>query len=289
MFRRLFIIVLTLGPVSAPIDGLAATPERLPLWSGPAPVGDGSTEQSDAWLTVHRAESPSGTAMVICPGGGYGGLVTGPEGHGIARWLNRHGITGLVLEYRLPSGRPYVPLLDGQRAVRMARAHASDWGLKPDRIGIIGFSAGGHLAASVATHFDAGITQSRDPVTRHSSRPDFAILIYPVITMTAQTHPGSRRNLLGAEPADELIELFSCEKQVTRETPPVFLAHARDDRIVVPGNSQVFHDALKAHNVPTRYLELPSGGHGLNRYQGPMWDAWQEQSLAWLKSLRPEQ
>ncbi len=265
--------------------GSAAEPQRLALWNSKAPNGDGTTDQADAFLTVHVAEKPNDTAIIICPGGGYGGLVTGGEGHGIAKWLNGHGITGLVLEYRLPKGRSYVPLLDAQRAIRTARANAKAWHIDPAKIGIIGFSAGGHLASTAATHFDKGVAQSDDLVSRQSSRPNFAILVYPVITMDRTTHGGSRRNLLGEKPTDELIDLFSNEKQATAETPPTYLAHALDDKVVVPANSQAFHDALKKHGVATEYLQLPSGGHGLNGYKGPMWDAWQKQSLEWLTKL----
>ena len=278
MIRCLFLTALLLVTSA----GIAAEPERLALWNGKAPNGDGTTDEADAFLTVHVAEKPNGTAIVICPGGGYGGLVTKGEGHGIAKWLNGHGITGLVLEYRLPKGRSYVPLLDAQRAIRTARANSKAWHIDPSKIGIIGFSAGGHLASTAATHFDKGVAQSEDPVRRQSSRPDFAILVYPVITMDTTTHGGSRRNLLGEKPTDELIDLFSNEKQVTAETPPTYLAHALDDKVVVPANSQAFHDALKKHGVATEYLQLPSGGHGLNGYKGPMWDAWQKQSLEWL-------
>jgi acetyl esterase/lipase len=261
-------------------------PETLSLWIGRAPIGDGTTEDVEVRLTLHRPAEPNGTAIVICPGGGYGGLVTGGEGHGIAKWLNGHGITGLVLEYRLPKGRSYVPLLDAQRAIRTARANAKDWNLDRSKIGIIGFSAGGHLASTVATHFDKGVAQSKDPITRQSSRPDFAILVYAVVTMDKTTHAGSRRNLLGDKPSDELIDLFSNEKQVTADSSPTYLAHALDDRAVVPANSQAFHDALMQHSIPTEYLKLPSGGHGLNGYKGPMWDAWQKQSLEWLAILQ---
>lgn len=256
--------------------------ERIGLWNRQAPIGNGKFEEAEAWLTVHRAVEGHAPAVVICPGGGYGGLVTGAEGHGIAKWLNRHGVTGVVLEYRLPAGRPFVPLLDAQRAIRHLRSEAADFGVDPARIGIMGFSAGGHLAATAATHFDQGDRAAESDVERQSSRPDFAILVYPVITMGEQTHQGSKRNLLGKEPTDELVELFSNEKQVTKRTPPTFLAHARDDKPVPPANSQAFHKALIAKGVPCKYLELPSGGHGLNGYKGPMWDAWQAQSLQWL-------
>lgn len=264
---------------------LLAEPQRLSLWNNRAPVDDTKFEEGDAWITVHRAEKGNGTAVVVCPGGGYGGLVTGGEGHGIAQWLNGHGITGVVLEYRLPAGRSFVPLLDAQRAIRTVRANAKDWGVDPARVGIMGFSAGGHLASTAGTHFDEGDANAADSVNRFGCRPDFMILVYPVITMDETTHRGSRDRLLGTEPSDELVQLFSNEKQVTANTPPTFLAHAVDDRPVPIENSRMFYQALQANKVPSKLLELPSGGHGLNGYKGPMWDAWQEQSLAWLKEL----
>lgn len=257
-------------------------PPRVALWNGHAPVGDGKFEEADAWISVHRAPKGNGTAIVICPGGGYGQLVKGPEGHGIAAWLNEHGITGVVLEYRLPAGRSFVPLLDAQRALRTVRANASRWGVDPMRVGIMGFSAGGHLASTAGTHFDEGNLAAADPVERQSSRPSFMILVYPVITMGEITHGGSKLNLLGKDPSAELVDLFSNEKQVSERTPPTFLAHAVDDKPVPPENSKAFFAALQANKVPSRYLELPSGGHGLDGYKGPMWDAWQEKSLAWL-------
>jgi acetyl esterase/lipase len=262
-------------------------PARIGLWNGRAPIGDGSFQDVEVFITVHRPADPNGAAAVICPGGGYGGLMTGPEGHGIAAWLNTHGVTGVVLEYRLPAGRSFVPLLDAQRAIRTVRTRAIEWGVvDPARIGIIGFSAGGHLASTTATHFDEGDPKAADAVERVSSRPDFAILVYPVVSMGEKGHGGSRQNLLGSDPDAKLVELFSNEKQVTDKTPPIFLAHAKDDGAVVPENSQMLYDALQDHKIPSRYLELPSGGHGLNGYKGPMWDAWQEQSVAWLAELK---
>jgi acetyl esterase/lipase len=263
-----------------------AKPERVALWNKRAPIGDGKFQEADVWITVHKAKKPNGTAIVICPGGGYGGLVAGPEGHGIAAWLNRHDITGIVLEYRLPMGRSQVPLLDAQRAIRTVRANAKAWNLDATRIGIIGFSAGGHLASTAGTHFDMGDADSTDPVQRVSCRPDFMILVYPVITMGDKGHQGSRNKLLGKNPDVKLVELFSNEKQVTAKTPPTFLAHAKDDRVVPPENSKMFYDALQANKIAAHYLELPSGGHGLNGYKGPMWDAWQERSLSWLAEMK---
>jgi acetyl esterase/lipase len=194
----------------------------------------------------------------------------------------KHGITGVVLEYRLPKGRSFVPLLDAQRAIRTVRANAEPWKIKSDKIGICGFSAGGHLASTAGTHFDAGDSKASDPIDRVSCRPDFMILVYPVIVMGDRTHAGSKSNLLGREPKPELVELFSNERQVTKQTPPAFMAHAKDDKPVPPENSQMFYEALKSHGVAAEYLELPQGGHGLNGYKGPMWDAWQTKSLEWL-------
>lgn len=257
-------------------------PKKIGLWNGHAALGDGKTEDREVWITVYKPAKANGTALVICPGGGYGGHAIQPEGHGIAAWLNQHGVTGVVLEYRLPAGRHPVPLLDAQRAIRTTRANAKEWGIDPAKIGIIGFSAGGHLASTAATHFDAGNAKASDAIDRVSSRPDFAILIYPVISMGEKTHQGSKQNLLGNAPSAQLVELYSNEKQITEKTPPCFLAHAKDDGVVVPENSQMFYDSLVAHKVPGKYLELGTGGHGLNGYKGPSWDAWQEQSLAFL-------
>lgn len=261
---------------------LPAEPFAVRLWPEKAPIGDDTFEVSEAKITVHLPKKPGGSAIVICPGGGYGGLVTGAEGHGIATWLNSHGVAGIVLEYRLPAGRSFVPLLDAQRAIRIARARATEWQINPSQVGIMGFSAGGHLASTAATHFDAGNPEAADPLDRPSSRPDFAVLVYPVVTMGEKTHGGSRTNLLGATPSQELLDQFSAEKQVTEKTPPMFLTHAVDDGPVPSINSQVLFDALQAAKIPSKYIELPSGGHGLNGYKGPMWDAWQKQSLEWL-------
>ena len=289
IFRNLFAAAALLSGAlltSALAAGEVAPPERLALWNGPAPIGDGNQEAANTFITVYRPAHANGAAMIICPGGGYGGLVTGPEGTGIAQWLNLHGIVGIVLEYRLPQGQPLRPLLDAQRAIRTARANAEKWGLNPNRIGIVGFSAGGHLAATTATHFNAVNAGATDPVEKLGSRPDFAVLIYPVITMGEKTHSGSRANLLGSNPTAEMVALYSNEQQVTDQTSPTFLAHAKDDTGVAPENSGMFYEALQNHHVASQYLELPSGGHGLDGYQGPMWDAWQTESLQWLAAQK---
>jgi acetyl esterase/lipase len=279
-------VIASLSTLAGSAPDTLPKPERISLWSNHAPVGDGTFQSADAAITVHRAANPNGAALVICPGGGYGGLVTGAEGHGIAQWLTQHGITGVVLEYRLPRGNAFVPLLDAQRAIRTVRSQAVEWGVDPRRIGIIGFSAGGHLASTVGTHFDAGDPKSPDAIGRVSCRPDFMVLVYPVISMGDKGHQGSRNNLLGKDAKPELVELFSNEKRITAQTPPAFLAHALDDKVVPSDNSRMFYDALKTSGVEAKYLELPSGGHSLNGYKGPMWDAWQAQSLEWLAGLK---
>ncbi len=284
--RRLPIAALILFAVFAvsAASAVAAEPLRLTLWPDEAPLGEGKSEKVKVAITVHlpAPEKATGTAMVICPGGGYGGRVVEGEGHGIARWLNAHGIAGVVLEYRLPAGNYHRPMLDAQRAIRVVRSHAAEWKIDPRRIGIVGFSAGGHLASTAGTHFDAGNDKSADPVERQSCRPDFMVLVYPVITMGEKSHGGSRKNLLGATPSAELIDLFSNEKQVTAKTPPAFLTHARTDAVVPVAHSQMFHEALKAKGIAAELQEFPKGNHGYNGYKGEEWDAWQKRSLEWL-------
>ncbi len=261
-----------------------AAPPKLPLWPDRAPDGAGGWgSPENSGLTVHPAPKPNGMAVIICPGGAYSGLVTGPEGHGIARWLNQHGILGVVLEYRLPAGRSKVPLLDAQQAIRTVRLNARKWQIDPKRVGIIGFSAGGHLAATASTQFDLGKADAAETIAGQSSRPDFTILVYPVISLGDLTHVGVRDNLLGKKPTPEEIRRFSCELQVTAQTPPAFLAHAVDDRGVLIDNSRLYHQALQAQGVASKLVELPDGGHGLHGYQGASWDTWQREAIEWLK------
>jgi len=265
----------------------APKPKKIALWDNHAPIEDGKFKQEDAWIHLHQPAKPNGAAVIICPGGGYRGQVMGAEGHGIAKWLNGHGVTGVVLQYRLPKGRSFVPLEDAQRAIRTVRSKAEEWKLDPKKIGIIGFSAGGHLASTAATHFPKfGEPPAKNLFDRISCRPDFAILVYPVVTMGKHTHGGSKRNLLGNNPDAKLVDLFSNEKQVTKNTPPIYLAHAVDDRPVPPENSRMLYAALQKNKVPSEYLELPNGGHGLNGYKGPSWDAWQKGSLEWLAKIK---
>ena len=257
------------------------------LWPDGAPIGDGQTEEVAVPLHAQiPADAKNVPAVVICPGGGYSMRCDQPEGYQIADWLNKNGIAGFVLDYRLPAHRKTVPLSDAQRAIRYVRAHAAEYGVDPNRIGIVGFSAGGHLAASATVHFDAGNPNAADPVDRVSCRPDFSLLVYPVISMTDElTHAGSRANLLGGKPTAEEIDDYSCEKQVSADTPPTLLAHAWDDTVVVPENSASFARRMKELGRPVVYLELSGGGHGLNHYQGESWDKWQAEAIRFISEL----
>ncbi len=269
---------------AAPVAKPAAT-HRVPLWpAGKAPIGNGKTEDCTQKLEVFLppAEKANGAAIVLCPGGGYIRHVTEREGYPIAQWLNEHGIACVILEYRLPELCHQVPLLDAQRAIRRTRANAAAWKINPRRIGILGFSAGGHVASTALTHFNAGDAASADPIERLSSRPDFGWLVYPVVTMGEFTHVGSKEKLIGSNAAPDLVRLYSNKTQVTADTPPTFLAHAIDDKPVPIENSRQFLAAMKKHNVPVELLELPTGGHGLNGCKGPLWEQWKAAALVWL-------
>ena len=292
-FCVLFIFVcLTLGILTACSINKSATaspPDSVDLWPDGAPVdAEGNTEKVPVPLYIRLPENSSPDAkipaVVICPGGGYGGLCIEPEGFGIADWLNKNGIAGFVLEYRLPKGRSTVPLSDAARAIRWVRCHAAEYGVDPNQIGIIGFSAGGHLASTAATHFDNGQENATDPVEKVSSRPDFAILIYPVILMNKLGDSGTSLNLLGENAPQEQLDYYSNEKHVDSETPPTFLAHAVDDSVVPIENSRIFAQKMKEFGRPYVLLELPNGNHGLNGYKGPSWDRWQSEAAKWIKS-----
>jgi acetyl esterase/lipase len=237
------------------------------LWSGPAPGAAGTEDADKPSLTVYPAPEKSAipTAVIVFPGGGYGGLAKDHEGDQIARWLNSLGIQAFVLEYRIaPRYRYPAPLLDAQRAIRFVRAHAADYRIAPARIGIWGFSAGGHLASTAGTHFDAGDAHAADPIDRLSSRPDFMILAYPVISfITPYTHTGSLHNLLGDHPDPKLVASLSNETQVTSQTPPTFLFHTNEDNGVPPENSVLFYLALRKAGVPAEMHIYERGPHGV--------------------------
>jgi len=257
---------------------------RVRLWPDQAPVGDGSSESCPTELQVYlpAREKNTRAAVVVCPGGGYIRHVMDREGYPIADWLTANGIAAVLLQYRLPEGRPAVPLLDAQRALRTVRARSSEWEIDPRRIGILGFSAGGHVASTAGTHFDDGRSGDPDPVERRSSRPDFMMLVYAVISMSEKPHAMSKTKLLGPNPSPDLVRLYSNELQVSDRTPPAYLVHARDDSGVLPDHSRNFVTALTSHNVSVEYLELPSGNHGLNGCKGPLWEQWKAEALVWL-------
>jgi acetyl esterase/lipase len=283
--RLLPLLVLALAATTA----LAADPTPLPLWPNGAPGALGTTEFDIPTLTPYlpAPEKATGAAMVICPGGGYGGLAP-HEGAGYAEWLADHGIAGFVLRYRLGSHNYRHPAMlnDVARAIRFTRSKAAEWKIDAKRVGIMGSSAGGHLASTILTHFDAGKPSDPDPIERESSQPDLGILCYPVITMGENTHGGSRKNLLGDNPSPDLIELLSNEKQVTPQTPPTFIFHTWEDKAVKVENSLAFAEALKKNNVPFDLHIYEKGAHGMGlgggRAGGPH-HPWTEDCLYWLE------
>lgn len=276
--------------------GLFAQNFTIPLWPDGVPNAKptNKTEISDSSniVRISHVQNPTlavylpskrnatGQAMVICPGGGYRILAYDWEGSDVARLLSAHGIAGIVLKYRLPDDDSNVephktPLMDAQQAMKLVRSNAEKWNIASDKIGVMGFSAGGHLASTLGTHFDK------------DSKPNFMALIYPVISMTDQiTHQGSRKNLLGENPRPELVAYYSNEKQIKDDTPPTFLLHATDDKAVLVDNSLVFYKALVAKNIAAEMHIYPYGGHGfgLALGQGQLGD-WSVRLLEWLGSL----
>jgi acetyl esterase/lipase len=247
----------------------AAEPKVELLWPEGAPGAKGQAEGDKPTLTIYLPpkEKANGAAVVICPGGGYGALATDHEGLQIGQWLNSFGVAGFMLKYRHHnSGAGYghpAPLQDAQRAVRIVRSRAAEWGVDPGRIGILGFSAGGHLASSAITHFNESFYEAKDKIDSANCRPDFAVLVYPVISLTESfTHIGSRRNLLGANPDAALVEKMSSEKQVTPQTPPTFLIATWEDTGVPAENSISFYLALRKAKVPAEMHIFLKGPHG---------------------------
>ena len=245
----------------------ADEPQRILLWPDGAPGAKGDKPDDKPMLTIFLPDKSkaNGAAVVICPGGGYGHLAVDHEGKQIAEWLNSLGMAGFVLEYRHRGhgyGHP-APLQDAQRAIRTVRARAAEWNVNPEKIGIMGFSAGGHLASTAGTHFDKGDPQAADTIDRASCRPDFMILCYPVIAFgEPYTHRGSQNNLIGADAPAEMVKSLSNEKQVTPDTPPTFLFHTDEDKTVSPENSIQFYLALRRAKVPAELHIYQKGGHG---------------------------
>ena len=254
-------------PLAAALAQQPPTHKVELLWPGGAPGAVGTEDSDKPSLTIYPAPGKSAvqTGVIVCPGGGYGYLAKDHEGDQIARWLNSIGIQAFLLQYRIAPRYHYpAPVLDGQRAIRFVRAHAAGYHISASRIGIWGFSAGGHLASTTGTHFDSGDPQAADPVDRFSSRPDFMILAYPVISFTTPyTHLGSMHNLLGEHPDPRLVESLSNETQVTAQTPPTFLFHTSEDHGVPAENSVLFYLALHKAGVPAELHIYERGPHGV--------------------------
>lgn len=278
----------------------------IPLWEGTPPLQNPSDLKEEATqqgiLRIANVQTPSievylptkqiatGEAVVIFPGGGYGILAYDWEGTDFAKWLNAQGIAGIVVKYRLPISKSLtdpkeVPLMDAQRAIRLVRQNAEAWSINPSKIGVMGFSAGGHLASTVSTQYTHEVNRSKDAIDGLSARPDFSILVYPVISFRdAAVHSGSRRNLIGENASQELMDRFSGELNVNAETPPTFLVHAQDDKGVPIENSLLYYQALHKNGVKASLHIYPSGGHGFGFGLGKgAVEGWRDVLLAWMK------
>jgi len=265
----------------------APAPKVELLWPGGAPGALGNDDADRPSLTIYLPPSNGvQSGVVVCPGGGYGMLAVDHEGKQIADWLNARGVAAFVLRYRLgPRYHHPIELGDAQRALRFVRSHAPEYGITTDKIGIWGFSAGGHLASSAGTHFDSGNASAADAIDRVSSRPDFMILAYPVISLTTQyVHRGSLRNLLGDNPDPQLAASLSNETQVTPQTPPAFLFHTTTDSGVPVENSVLFYLALRKAGVPAEMHIYEQGPHGVGlALFDPILSAWSRQLEPWMR------
>ena len=265
----------------------AAGPEPVLLWPDGAPDATGNEEPDQPTIRVYlpEADKATGAGVVICPGGGYGILAMDHEGHQVAKWLARNGVAGFVLRYRhAPKYRHPSPLNDAQRAIRYVRHHADDYNVDPHRVGILGFSAGGHLASTAATHFDNGNSDATDPIGRHSCRPDFAVLCYAVINFVEPwAHKGSARNLLGPEPDPEVLKSLCNDTQVTPETPPTFLFHTAEDPAVPVENALSFFQACRKAKVPAELHIYQDGPHGVGLAPAdPAVFGWKDRLKDWM-------
>jgi acetyl esterase/lipase len=264
---------------------IARTRDAVNLWPGAAPTPNGVISGVEPFIIPRTVCGKPRGAVVICPGGGYGGLAE-HEGLPIAKWLNEAGIGAFVLRYRHSPHRHPAPLMDAQRAIRLVRARAKEWNVEPHHVGILGFSAGGHLASTAATHFAPGRTAARDPVERQSCRPDAAILCYAVITFGRFRHHDTMVNLLGKRPPKELRRSLSNELQVTPRTPPVFLWHTADDAAVPVKDSLLFAEALSRNKVPFELHVFPHAPHGAGLASGdPVVGQWPALCAKWLIGL----
>lgn len=273
---------------------------KLKVWPNGAPDSNGITtpeetyegkrvrnvSEAEMYVYLPKIGNNTGAAVVICPGGGYMIEAMDHEGYNMAEWLTTQGVAGIVLKYRLPYGHDQIPLEDAQRALRIVRQKAAEWGINPSKVGIAGSSAGGHLASTAGTKFDLGKPDSNDPIEKYSCRPDFMLLLYPVITFNEEFgHMGSRTNLIGAGNKWELVEKYSNELHVTAQTPPTFFVLADDDNGVPPRNSIEFYLALKKYKIPAEMHIFRDGGHGfgMNKKNLPV-DQWPNLFAQWMKA-----
>lgn len=258
---------------------------KIPLWSGKAPGAKGTTSADTPFINVFMPTvAANGAAVVVCPGGGYSYLANTYEGWDVAQWYAAKGFVGVVLFYRVTPYHHPVEMWDAQRAIRFVRYKAKEWNVDTGKVGIVGFSAGGHLASTAATHFTSGKPDTADTIERFGSRPNFGIFVYPVITMDSSfTHWGSRINLLGTNPSQALVDSLSNEKQVTRATPPCYLAQGIIDKVVPVKNSQVYYDSCVAKKVTAKFYEilLSCGNHGFGLNCGN----WPDSSYNWLHTI----
>ena len=275
-------LLTALGVLCAGLSSVAQEKVEMLLWDkNPADTSSVKFEAirasdftRDPAITVYIPQNPNGKAIIMCPGGGYGWLAMGHEGHDMAQWFNNQGITYVVLKYRLPQGDFNIPLKDAEQAIRLVRMNSAKWGIDSSKVGIMGASAGGHLASTLATHY-----------TSKETRPDFQVLFYPVITMDpAYTHGGSRENLLGSSPSKELQDRFSNELQVTPDTPKAFIMLSSDDGAVPVKNSINYYSALLGNNVRASMHAYPDGGHGWGYGDGFIYKSqWMEELEKWLR------
>lgn len=282
-------VLLAVQALPAGAQGSPAEPEVRLLWPSGAPGAVGSEDADTPSFTIFLppAAKATGTGIVVCPGGGYQMLAMDHEGRQIARWLNSIGVAAFILKYRhAPHYHHPAPLTDAKRALRLVRFGAAGFRVAPDAIGIWGFSAGGHLASTLCTHFDAGDANASDPIERVSCRPDFLVLAYPVISFTTEfTHQGSLRNLLGENPDPNLVGQFSNEKQVTKDTPPTFLFHTDEDDGVPAENSVLFYLALRKAGVPAELHIYQHGHHGVGLAPtDQVLSSWSDRLADWLKT-----
>jgi acetyl esterase/lipase len=294
-FTKMSTVFLAAGLLAAAAAVEAGSAQKVLLWPGGVPLVSSDQDTTVPFMSVYLPppEAANGTAVVVCPGGGYLTLAMDHEGIKVAEWLNSLGVTAFVLKYRVGTwdGRKNkypIPFMDATRAIRTVRTRAREWGVDPERIGIMGFSAGGHLASTVGTHFDGGNGGSADAVERAGSRPNFMILVYPVISLkTEYVHRGSRKSLLGENADLRLVDSLSNETQVTSMTPPAFLVATDEDDAVPPENSVLFYLALRRAKVPAELHIFRQGRHGFGMTsRDPVIASWVDRCRDWMKGMR---